>query len=106
MKYSVNIAETANGTVSSDKQSAAKGETVTLTVTPANGYLVKSVKVNGSAVEAAGGVYSFVMPAKDVNVEAVFEKIPKTSTKLLFCLLKTVPLLLTSRLPPKERPLL
>ncbi|MBC8560258.1 InlB B-repeat-containing protein [Fumia xinanensis] len=82
VKYNINIAETTNGTVSSDKQTAAKGETVTLTVTPANGYLVKSVKVNGSTVEAVGGVYSFVMPAKDVNVEAVFEKIPENQYKV------------------------
>ena len=63
-----------NGTVAADKASAAEGDTVTLTVTPAEGYEIDTVAVNGTAIIAKEGVYSFTMPAKDVTVTATFAK--------------------------------
>ena len=48
------------------------GATVTLTVTPAEGYKVGTVTVNEVALEAVGGVYSFTMPAQAANVVATF----------------------------------
>jgi len=50
------------------------GETVTLTVTPNSGYKVVDVQVDGVSLNAVEGVYSFVMPAKDVTVTASFEQ--------------------------------
>ncbi len=58
-----------NGTVVADKEKALAGETVTLTVTPAEGYQAVSVTVDGEAIEGN----TFVMPAKDVTVSATFE---------------------------------
>lgn len=48
------------------------GETVTITATPNEGYALASITVNGTAIEAVEGVYSFEMPAEEVTVAAVF----------------------------------
>ena len=76
--FSVTIAPMDNGVVAADKAGAGAGETVTLTVTPADGYVLTagSLKVNGSAegvTAAAENIFTFVMPAEDVTVSAVFE---------------------------------
>lgn len=68
--YDVTIdAAIANGTVSADKATAVEGAQVTLTVTPASGYMIGEVKVNGEAIEAP---YTFTMPAGAVTVTATF----------------------------------
>ena len=73
--YSVTIADSIeNGTVTADKETAKKGENITLTVTPAEGYAVKSVSVNGTAINDVKGVYSFEMPDEDVTVSAEFDE--------------------------------
>lgn len=62
-----------NGTVESDKAEALEGETVTLTITPAKGYMLKSLTVtdaNDKAVEVTD--YTFIMPDGDVTVSATF----------------------------------
>ena len=63
-----------NGTVTADKQTASEGEKVTLTVTPASGYVIETVKINGNAITAVGGVYSFTMPAQNAAVTATFRR--------------------------------
>ena len=73
--YNINIADTTNGTVTANKTAASKGETVTLTVTPDEGYLIGSVKYNDTAITAQNGVYSFTMPAEDVTVTAIFTEV-------------------------------
>lgn len=69
------------GTVSSDKQSAAMGETVTLTLAPSGSKLISGVSVvgaDGTPVEVTGGNWysgntaTFVMPFQEVEVTAVF----------------------------------
>ena len=66
-------AEPANGgTVSVSPTSAIAGETVTVTANPANGYELTSITVNGTAIEAVEGVYSFPMPAQATTVVANF----------------------------------
>ena len=75
-KYSVTIAsDIQNGSVIADPTSAAAGETVNLTVTPADGFETQSVTMNGTALTATNGVYSFTMPNSDVNVAATFKKL-------------------------------
>jgi len=64
-----------NGTVSADLPVAENNEAVTLTVTPAAGYAVKSVKVGNTEIEPVNSVYSFTMPDNDVTVTAEFEAI-------------------------------
>ena len=75
--FSVNMGSMENGTVTADKTTANEGDKITLTVKPANGYQLKEIKANGETITPVEGVYSFVMPAKDVTVTAVFEKIPE-----------------------------
>jgi len=75
--YNIKIAASTNGIVMSNKITAAKGDTVTLTVTPANGYHLKSgsLKYNGTAVNGK----TFVMPDKDVTITMEFIKDTETS---------------------------
>lgn len=64
----------ANGTVTADKTQAAEGETVTLTVTPAQGYEQETLSytTDGGTTVAITGT-TFVMPAADVTVTATFK---------------------------------
>ena len=78
--YSVSIDAADNGSVSADRTSAMKGKTVTLTVTPDEGYVLDSLTVtdkNGDAVEltkVSDSEYAFTMPASKVSVAATFVK--------------------------------
>lgn len=75
-KYSVTIAsDIQNGSVIADPTSAAAGETVNLTVTPADGFETQSVTMNGTALTATNGVYTFIMPDGEVNVAATFKQL-------------------------------
>ena len=69
------------GTVSSDKSTAATGETVTLTAVPRSDYLLKEIRVtdaNGNSKKVTGGTWAtsntatFTMPYSDVSAEAIF----------------------------------
>ncbi len=65
-----------NGTVTVDKKKAVPGETVTLTVTPDEGYKLKSLNVKaGETTIDITADYTFAMPAGDVTVTAEFEEI-------------------------------
>lgn len=61
-----------NGTVVASASTAAPGDTVTLTVTPASGYNISTVTVNGTPIAPVLGVYSFEMPSENVTVSATF----------------------------------
>lgn len=67
-----------HGTVTVSPESASKGDTVTITVTPDKGYVLESLTVldkDGKALELTdkgGGRYTFVMPAGKITVKAVF----------------------------------
>ena len=65
--YFVTILPTANGTVTADHTEAKQGDTITLTVTPDEGYELLSLTANGAACEP-----SFEMPAEDINILARF----------------------------------
>lgn len=79
--YSVTVAENIeNGTVTADKTSAEVGETVTLTVSPADGYQLSALTVtygtsNTAVTTTAGenGTYTFQMPDGNVSIRAEFE---------------------------------
>ena len=72
--------ETANGSVSASLEKAKKGDTVTITVDPEEGYEADTVTVkdkDGNEVEVTDngdGTYSFTMPASAVSVEASFKE--------------------------------
>ena len=65
------VSDCENGTVKAPTM-AFKGDTVTLSVIPDEGYKVKSVTVNGEPLAPVEGVYSFEMPDEDVTVNAEF----------------------------------
>ena len=81
--YPVKIEATEHGTVSVSQEAYREGEEVYLTVTPEEGYKVEQVVAtdkegNEVAVEevkdSEEGNYRFKMPASEVMVKAVFEK--------------------------------
>lgn len=67
----------SGGSASADKTSASAGETVTVTVTPEDGYEVDEVTVNGSALAAQDGVYSFTVEG-DAEILVIFREISVT----------------------------
>lgn len=77
-KYDVDINESENGTVELNKDYAAKGTTVKISVTPDDGYKVESVVITdkyGSDIKAeymGEGEYSFVMPGTNVDISVIF----------------------------------
>ena len=79
-KYTVNKpADSAEGKVSVSPSSAEKGDTVTVTVTPADGYKTGNVTVtdkSGNKVSVSGSdnKYTFKMPASNVTVKVTYEK--------------------------------
>ena len=80
-KYNVNLDAYTNGSVSSDKATAAEGEKVTLTVTPNSGYVTQEVYVvdETQAAETITSTditkYTFTMPAYDVTIGAIFAQV-------------------------------
>lgn len=80
--YTVTTSSTGGTVTANPSTNVAKGTTVTLTVTPAEGYWLKSLKIDG--VEFANyvdwsyfwynkyGTVSFTMPGSNVNVYAEF----------------------------------
>ena len=91
--YKVEVAATLeNGSVEPDKKIAAAGETVKLTVTPAEGYELESIHVTyGNEQEVTVNKdNTFVMPAGDVNVSARFKEAKTEETKPLHNVTVTV----------------
>ena len=70
------------GTVTLSHEMAQAGETVTATVTPAEGYVIESVTcLDGTEItQLSDTEYSFVMPEQDVVVEVAFAEIPVEPT--------------------------
>ena len=81
----VSVPSTPNGTVTVNPSTASKGETVTITTKPSEGYELGSIEVldkNGDSLklkDLGNGKYSFVMPDGKVSVEASFVKAASTS---------------------------
>ncbi|MBQ7408782.1 MAG: hypothetical protein IJW13_05895 [Clostridia bacterium] len=63
-----------NGTVDVGGITSSKGgETLVINVTPAEGYVVDYVEVNGQAIEAVEGVYSIIIET-DTEIEVRFKE--------------------------------
>lgn len=82
--YSVSVSDDMlNGTVSADNNSAHAGDTITLTVTPAENYKLDSINVidkhgqNIPLTKVSETEYTFVIFASDVTVSATFKITPK-----------------------------
>lgn len=78
--YTVTVPTAENGTITADKATAQEGDTVTLTVRPAEGYALQSLTATCAAAapgtvplqEKGEGIYTFAMPAGDVTVTGTF----------------------------------
>ncbi len=71
--YTVTLTtDTTKGTLSASKTKAEAGETITITPHPASGWAISAVKVDGTAINASAGVYTFTMPEKNVTVTGEF----------------------------------
>ena len=83
-RHSISAAGTENGTVTISHRNAVKCTTVTVTVTPDDGYVLNSLVVvgtDGNALQLhdlGKGVYTFKMPGSKVTVTASFEKSTET----------------------------
>ena len=81
----ISVPSTPNGTMTVSPSTASKGETVTITTKPSEGYELGSIEVldkNGDSLklkDLGNGKYSFVMPDGKVSVEAEFVKTAATS---------------------------
>ena len=77
-EHAIVVAETEHGKVTAEPAKAAEGATVVLTVSPEEGYELRSIEAvgaDGAAVELAenaDGTFSFTMPAGNVTVAATF----------------------------------
>ena len=74
--YDIAISKAGNGTATAQPAASLSGETVLLTAVPADGYKFKKWEVvSGGTVlsDETAASASFVMPAADVEVKAVFE---------------------------------
>lgn len=83
--YAVTIADgIENGTVVAAPTEAAEGETVTLTITPADGYELDELTVMNGETPVTVTENTFVMPAAAVTVSATFkEKAVEPETALI-----------------------
>ena len=82
--YDVNIASMTNGSVVASPTSQVEDGTVTLTVTPDDGYLLSSLSVVGdvSGDEVTVTANQFTMPAEDVTINATFSLAPTYTVTL------------------------
>ena len=72
--YTVSVASATGGNVKADKTTAYYGDTITLTVSLNTGYKLKSITATGVTIANN----TFTMPAQNVTVTPVFEKVPYT----------------------------
>lgn len=77
-EMAVTVEQSAHGTISVDPGKAAKGDTVTITVKPDEGYHLDKLTVTDqkgktvSVTRSADGKYTFKMPETAVTIEADF----------------------------------
>lgn len=81
-KYNININTPENGIITVNKTEAIEGEEVTVTLTPNEGYILRSVSMSYSwaTQENYEKIFKFIMPDENVDVTAVFEKIKENIT--------------------------
>ena len=66
--YSITVVQPTGGTVSASATSATAGTTIELTATPAEGYTLDYLTLDGERINGD----TFIMPARNVEVSAVF----------------------------------
>ena len=79
-QYTVTKSVTGNGTVTINNDKCAKGTPITVTATPATGYVLDEILVLGPNNAFVADTASFSMPAFNVTVKVTFAKAPHTVT--------------------------
>ena len=80
-RFTVSVDSGKNGSVTVSPKRAEKGDTVTITVKPNEGYELDKLVVTGKnggeikLINEGGGKYTFKMPASRAEIEASFAKI-------------------------------
>lgn len=70
--FRITVSAGSGGTASVNKQYAAEGETVTISISPYSNYVISSVSVPGVSVSGSGYTRTFVMPSKAVTISVSF----------------------------------
>ncbi len=78
--YNVTVSSVTGGIVTASPTRCEAGTSVTLTIAPSTGYQLKSITAKDSSnatvtLSGSGNTRTFTMPAKNVTVTPVFEKI-------------------------------
>jgi uncharacterized repeat protein (TIGR02543 family) len=73
--YNITVSKTGNGNVVSDKATAKIGEEVIFTITPEEGFIVKSALLNGNQIKnlLVDGKYTATIGAADMKLVVVFD---------------------------------
>ena len=79
VSYGISVPEhIANGTITVSDKQAKKGDVVTITATPENGYVLKEIEVTNAKGETlkltdlGNGKFSFTMPDSKITISAEF----------------------------------
>lgn len=78
--YTITLEEFENGTITASHKQAPHGTTVTLTITPEEGFTLESLTVrdrNDNMIRVTSkteAIYSFTMPSSPVQIAAVFSQ--------------------------------
>ena len=84
--YYITTAQSSYGTIRADKQQAAEGNTVNVTVTTSTEYVVSKVYYTdyyntvNVPLTGSNGSYTFVMPAHNVEIHAEYTYVPPVPT--------------------------
>ncbi len=79
-KYSVSSATSTNGTVTLSATSVNQGGSVTLTITPDEGYRIADVLINGVSVGAVSS-YTIKGVSKNTTIKVAFEKVEQENAE-------------------------
>jgi hypothetical protein len=74
--YAITVTTDGNGTAVADKTAAQAGETVTVTITPNEGYMLDVVTGAPETWNLEGNTGTFTMPAAAVTLSVTFKEIP------------------------------
>lgn len=70
-KYNIVLEDDSRYTIAfegGEKKTAEKGETLTFTVTPAAGFTLAHVYIDGTEITGTDGKYTFTMPGHDIRI--------------------------------------
>ena len=75
--YAVTVTTDGNGAATADPTEAKAGDTVTVTITPNEGYMLDTVTgADDWAYDETTGTGTFTMPASDVTISVTFKTLP------------------------------